>query len=126
MKTIKKAAPRLDDDIPELELTSGRFTRLGRGRHAGKTLESSLRTVREAAGKTQVEVSRESGIAQGEISKIENRDDLGPMSVAVLRRYIEALGGELELVAVFPKHRFRVTRGSPLREPAAATRARAR
>ena len=106
MKTIKKAAPRLDDDIPELELTSGRFTRLGRGRHAGK--------------------SRESGIAQGEISKIENRDDLGPMSVAVLRRYIEALGGELELVAVFPKHRFRVTRGSPLREPAAATRARAR
>lgn len=84
-----------------------------RGRHAGKTLESSLRTVREAAGKTQIDVSKESGIAQGEVSKIENRTDLGPVSLDVLRRYVAALGGELELVAAFPKHRFLVTRGSP-------------
>lgn len=113
MKNIKKATPREDDEMPEIELASGRFRRSGRGRHAGETLESSLRTVRESAGKTQVDVSKGSGIAQGEVSKIENRQDLGPVSVAVLRRYVEALGGDLELVAVFPKHRFLVTRGSP-------------
>lgn len=61
-------------------------------------LELSLRAVREMAGKTQVELSRDAAIAQGELSKIENRND---HLVSTLRRYIEGLGGELDVVARF-------------------------
>jgi transcriptional regulator with XRE-family HTH domain len=100
---------------PTYGSTSGRTIR-GRPdkyRNRPRRLETAPRALYAAAGKTQIDVSKESGIAQGEVSKIEKRTDLGPVSLDVLRRYVAALGGELELVAAFPKHRFLVTRGSP-------------
>ena len=61
-------------------------------------LEMSLRDLRETAGKTQVEVAAATEIAQGELSKLERRDD---HLVSTVRRYVEALGGELEIIARF-------------------------
>lgn len=61
-------------------------------------LEMSLREVREFAGKTQEEIAELVETAQGELSKIERRDD---HLVSTIRRYVEALGGELDIVARF-------------------------
>ncbi len=65
---------------------------------ANELLQMSLREVREIAGKTQEEVAEITEIAQGELSKIERRED---HLVSTVRRYIEALGGELFVVARF-------------------------
>jgi transcriptional regulator with XRE-family HTH domain len=61
----------------------------------------TLRTLRDAAGFTQVAVSEKSGINQADISRLENRAELEDCQVATLQRYISALGGEFELVARF-------------------------
>jgi len=61
-------------------------------------LEANLRAVREMAGKTQVELARDAGISQAELSRNESAGD---HLVSTLRRYIEALGGELEIIARF-------------------------
>jgi hypothetical protein len=74
----------------------------GPSRHANKRLVLPLAGVRTAAAKTQNDVSKASGIPQGEISRIENRDDLDVIAIATLRRYVAALGGTLELAAQFP------------------------
>ncbi len=59
-------------------------------------LEMQLADLREMAGKTQVGGAAEAEMAQAEISRIERRED---HLVSTLRRYVEALGGELEVVA---------------------------
>jgi hypothetical protein len=41
------------------------------------------------------------GVGQAEISKIENRADV---FVSTLRNFLTAMGGELEIRAVFPDH----------------------
>lgn len=74
---------------------------LGRGLRAERGVRLSIRTVREAAGKTQVEVAAESQINQADVSRLENRESFDDCQVSTLRRYLAALGGELELVAVF-------------------------
>ena len=38
---------------------------------------------------------------QSDVSRLENRDDFGDCQISTLRRYVEALGGQLELVAAF-------------------------
>lgn len=65
---------------------------------AKEHLEANLRAVREMAGKTQVELAREAGISQAELSRNESAGD---HLVSTLRRYVEALGGELEILARF-------------------------
>jgi transcriptional regulator with XRE-family HTH domain len=67
-----------------------------------------LKTVREAAGKTQVAVAEESQINQGDISRLESRTDFDDCEIATLRRYLEALGGKLDLVAVFGDKRITI------------------
>jgi predicted transcriptional regulator len=67
--------------------------------------ELSLRELREMTGKTQVQLAQVTHIAQSELSRLERRDDC---LVSTLRRYVEALGGELEVTAVFGDQRIRV------------------
>jgi predicted XRE-type DNA-binding protein len=55
-----------------------------------------LRTAREF---TQAELSEVLRVDQGSISKLERRTD---MYIRTLRRYIEAMGGSLQIRAVFP------------------------
>jgi transcriptional regulator with XRE-family HTH domain len=73
----------------------------------------TLRTLRDAAGFTQVAVSEKSGINQADISRLENRAELEDSQVATLQRYIKALGGELALVARFGDKRITVVGTSP-------------
>lgn len=61
----------------------------------------SLRALRDAAGKTQVETAAAAHIQQSEISRLE-RAGLDDVMVATLRRYLAGLGAETEIVAVFP------------------------
>ncbi len=68
-------------------------------------LELNLRTLREFLGRTQEELARLSETTQSELSRAERRDD---HLVSTLRRYVEALGGELEVVATFGKKRIRL------------------
>ncbi len=62
----------------------------------------SLRELREMAGKTQVEVAELADVTQSALSRIERRDD---NPIAALRRYVNGLGGELEVVAVIGNKR---------------------
>lgn len=88
------AKQRVDSDDESIRV-------LGRGLRAQRGVHLTLRTIRDATGKTQVEVATESGIDQSDISRLEARDNLDDCQVSTLRRYVAALGGELQLVAVF-------------------------
>ena len=61
--------------------------------------EMTLEQVRKAREMTQVTLAQAMDTSQGEISKIEKRTDC---YLSTLRSYIEALDGELEIVARFP------------------------
>ncbi len=74
---------------------------LGRGLRAARGVRLSLRSLREAAGKTQVDVARESRMDQADVSRLEARAEFDDCQVATLRRYVESLGGAFELVARF-------------------------
>ena len=78
---------------------------LGRGLRAQRGVHLPLRVLREGAGKTQLDVSAATKIDQGDISRLERRHDFDECQIATLRRYVESLGGSLELTAVFgPKN----------------------
>jgi DNA-binding XRE family transcriptional regulator len=67
--------------------------------------ERLARVRRERAG-TQQQLSADVGISQARISQIESGQDL---YLSTLRAYIEALGGQLEITAVFPDARVQLT-----------------
>jgi DNA-binding XRE family transcriptional regulator len=60
-----------------------------------------LREARKACGMTQVQMAEAMGVSQNRVSRMEN-GDIGVMSVDSVRRYVEALGGRLTLVADLP------------------------
>jgi len=62
----------------------------------------TLRELREDLGLTQEELAKLTETAQSEVSRLERRED---WRLSTLRRVIEALGGELEVIADFPGHR---------------------
>ena len=61
--------------------------------------EMTLRELRKARQLTQVSVARELGISQDGVSRLEQRSDL---LLSTLRRTVEAMGGNLSLIATFP------------------------
>jgi transcriptional regulator with XRE-family HTH domain len=65
-----------------------------------------LDQLRKAQQMTQLQVAEILGVNQGEISKIEHRSDL---CVSTLADYIEAMGGRLEIRAVFKDREVRIT-----------------
>jgi len=60
---------------------------------------ATLKDLRQAVERTQEELAVSLGVGQDTISRIERRSD---MLLSTLRRYVEAMGGKLELVAEFP------------------------
>jgi DNA-binding XRE family transcriptional regulator len=66
-----------------------------RGRRR-RLLEEDLRALREAAGVTQEELAERVAVDQSQISRLERHGDA---RVSLLKRYVEALGGELQIVA---------------------------
>lgn len=59
---------------------------------------SELAQIRKQADFTQREVAEKLGIGQSRISELEHAD-LGSVRVDTLRRYLEAMGGRLVIVA---------------------------
>jgi DNA-binding XRE family transcriptional regulator len=60
----------------------------------------SLNQLREARSLTQANLASVLGINQGSVSKMEKRTD---MYVSTLRSFIQAMGGQLQIKAVFPE-----------------------
>ena len=91
MKTKKwadiKAKGRSNEDLARLDAEIER-----------EVLSMNLRALRESAGKTQEELSALANLSQAELSRFEKRED---HLLSTLRRYVEALGGTLEVCAVF-------------------------
>lgn len=65
-------------------------------------LEMSLAEIREQLGQTQNDITERLKITQVAVSRMERRED---MLISSLSKYIEALGGSLNLVAHFPNQR---------------------
>ena len=62
--------------------------------------EMPLQELRRALDLTQQQVAASLGINQVAVSKMEGQTD---MYVSTLRRFVEAMGGELHIVAHFPQ-----------------------
>lgn len=68
-------------------------------------VEMLLAEIRKESGLTQVDLAQALGIKQPSLSKLESQDD---MQISTLRRIIQALSGELELVARMPRGTIRL------------------
>lgn len=71
--------------------------------------EMPLFGIRQARDVTQEELVAALGTTQASVSKLERRSDVYLSSA---RRYVEAMGGELEITARFPDATFRLDLGS--------------
>jgi DNA-binding XRE family transcriptional regulator len=91
-------------DIKATRMTPEKVARVKSEAHA-ELLALSLRELREASGRTQAEVAELAEMTQSALSRIERRED---NPVDALRRYVEALGGELEVVAVLGNKRVKL------------------
>jgi len=61
--------------------------------------EMTLRELRHARKLTQVRMAKKLGVTQDSVSRLEKRSDL---LLSTLRKTVEAMGGNLSLVAEFP------------------------
>jgi DNA-binding XRE family transcriptional regulator len=59
----------------------------------------ALGDIRRARAMTQTQLAKALGVSQAQVSRIEGQSDL---FLSTLASYIEAMGGELNLVAAFP------------------------
>jgi transcriptional regulator with XRE-family HTH domain len=75
--------------------------RLARAKARSKEMmaEMLLSEIRKQTGLTQEALAESLGIKQPTLSKLESQTD---MQISTLRRLIEALGGDLELIAHLP------------------------
>lgn len=60
-----------------------------------------LADLRESCGVTQAELAGALGVSQPNVSKLESKGDI---RLSTLGGYVAALGGHLEVRAVFPDH----------------------
>ena len=61
--------------------------------------EMTLEELRKARDLSQEEIAQALAVGQPTVAKLEKRTD---MHISNLRRYVEALGGKLEITARFP------------------------
>ena len=92
------------DDL--VKRTTGKRTRERAAARTRELLgELLLSEVRKLAGKSQHEVADALGIKQPSLSKLEGQSD---MQISTLRKIVAALGGELDVIARFPKGAVRI------------------
>ncbi len=75
-------------------------------RTAQEVAEVSLKALREELQITQVELGRIVDMTQSQLSRFESRSD---HLTSTLRRYVEALGGDLEISVVIGNRRVKLT-----------------
>ena len=61
--------------------------------------EMSLQKLRKARARSQQKVGKILHVNQAAVSKLERRAD---MYVSTLKSYVQAMGGQLEIIATFP------------------------
>jgi len=76
--------------------------------------EMPMHELRRARQLSQEQLADLLEIRQGSVSKLERRTDL---YISTLRRYIEAMGGELTLQARFPEGAVTITQLGQIDEP---------
>ncbi len=79
--------------------------------------EMPLNELRQARGLSQRMLAEVLNVQQPSIAKIEKRTD---MYISTLRSHIEAMGGQLEVVARFPEGSVRISNFSDLGDNAVA------
>src|SRR6185437_13037337 len=77
----------------------------------------TLAQLRNARRLTQAQLGSVLGVSQAQVSRVENQADL---YLSTLRSYVQAMGGELELRAVFPDGLAAAIAIADLRTPADA------
>lgn len=90
---------RLDDVIAALP--EDRRERVGARFEELRGEVESLGELRRAAGKAQAEIAATLNIKQPSVSKIEKQAD---MYLSTLKSYVEAIGGQLDLIVRLPSH----------------------
>jgi transcriptional regulator with XRE-family HTH domain len=96
-------AIRLDDFVAKLPKKEQRAIKKRTAELIAE--EATLRQLREARERSQVEMAEKLRIKQAAVSKLERRTD---MYLSTLRSYIEAMGGKLEIIARFPNQAVRI------------------
>ena len=76
--------------------------------------ELPLQALRHARRLTQESLAKQLGSKQALVSKLERRAD---MYVSSLRSYIQAMGGELDIIARFPDGTVRITQFEEIARP---------
>lgn len=95
-RDIRSAGGKISpEEIAEIELEV-----------AEESAAIDLARFREALGVTQVELAKAIESTQGQVSRIESRED---HKMSTLRRYVEALGGKLEVTAIVKGRRVPLT-----------------
>ncbi len=74
----------------------------------------TLYQLREARSLTQVNLAKVLNVNQGAVSRMEKRTD---MYVSTLRNFIQAMGGQLQVKAVFPEGEVEIEQFESLAEP---------
>ena len=118
MKNAARKARRTHPDEHEGPMDWSRARVVGRGTKTGRRYD--LKTLRAALGKTQADVAKEARMAQGDVSRLEAREDV---KLSTLARYAAALGGSVEVAVVVDGRRYKLDLGS---DDAEATRTRPR
>jgi DNA-binding XRE family transcriptional regulator len=83
---------------------------------------ASLNQLREARSLTQANLAGILGVNQGSVSKMEKRTD---MYVSTLRSFIQAMGGQLQIKAVFPEGDIEIVQFKDVAIPPAESKPRA-
>lgn len=65
-----------------------------------------LSEIRKEAGITQEQLAQTLGVKQPTLSKLESQDD---MQISTLHRIVDALGGQLEIIARLPQGEVRLS-----------------
>lgn len=71
-------------------------------------MEADLAALRKMLSLTQTELGERADLSQAQISRLENGGDL---LLSSIQRYVEALGGKLELNAVFGDKKVKLLAG---------------
>jgi len=79
----------------------------------------SLNQLREARMLTQASLASILGVNQGSVSKMEKRTD---MYVSTLRSFIQAMGGKLQIKAVFPEGEVEIEQFKNVADPLASSK----
>src|ERR1700733_11265847 len=101
MKNAAHKARRMHADEHEGQLDWGQARVVGRGTKTGRRYD--LKTLRAALGKTQAGVAEAARMAQGDVSRLEGREDV---KLSTLARYAAALGGSVEVAVVVDGRRY--------------------